>query len=449
MPPLSSVNMPPGWARMVAWVVLAPFQFGFGISELNALQSVWVCQPKSDTCLGMTEDQFGVVTAMFTIGGTISSLACAPIARYTRAGRKTSLLFAATLALGGGSLLSMSSSMSMMSLARFIQGLCAGIAIVQTPLYLKELAPASMVGSIGTLNQLAVVTGIFVAQLVGTWVVTWRHAWQRVPQVSACVAGIQLLVGYMWAEESPGWLESDGVALGVGSADAAESVRTRLGCSSYSTLHAQDTGDTPILGSDAQTRTQSRSFTDGMKIVALTQAAQQLSGVNAIMYYSTGIMSKVLPNVAAFVGLLITLVNAVMTLPPLWLIDEARFGRRKLLLLSATGMGVSCFVLALGLVSSYAMLSSLAILLVIAFFSVGLGPVPFVILPEVLPPSHVSIGSSLGLGINWITNICTALAFQPLRRMLGSWDGQTGGLVFVLFGGVNLGFASLIQRMYT
>jgi len=186
-----------------------------------------------------------------------------------------------------------------------------------------------------------------------------------------------------------------------------------------------------------------------MKIVALTQAAQQLSGVNAIMYYSTGIMSKVLPNVAAFVGLLITLVNAVMTLPPLWLIDEARFGRRKLLLLSATGMGVSCFVLALGLVSSYAMLSSLAILLVIAFFSVGLGPVPFVILPEVLPPSHVSVGSSLGLGINWITNICTALAFQPLRRMLGSWDGQTGGLVFVLFGGVNLGFASLIQRMYT
>ena len=79
----------------------------------------------------------------------------------------------------------------------------------------------------------------------------------------------------------------------------------------------------------------------------------------------------------------------------------------------------------------------------------GLGPVPFVMLPEVLPPSHVSLGSSIGLGLNWLTNIVVALSFQPLRRLLGAWDGQTGSLVFVVLGVLNLTFASLIRRMYT
>ena len=431
---------------MVAWIVLAPFHFGYGVSQLNALEKVWVCKPSTTTaCLGMTEDEFGLATAMFTIGGTIASLLCAPAARCAYAGRRACLLMCASLALVSSLLLSTTTTTKMISMARLVYGLCAGIAIVQTPLYLQELAPPAIRGAIGTLNQLAVVMGIFTAQLVGTWAVTTHHPWQRVPQVSAAVALLQLIVGYVWACESPGWLEGDGTALGVGSAAAAAQIRSRLGCTDgvYERVHAQDA---PILGADERPP---RTWAQGIRIVVVTQVAQQLSGVNAIMYYSTGIMSRVLPHLAPFVGLLITLVNIVMTLPPLWLIDDARFGRRRLLLFSATSMGLCCFVLAWALMRSYAWLSSVSILLVMASFAVGLGPVPFVMLPEVLPPSHVSLGSSIGLGLNWLTNIVVALSFQPLRRLLGAWDGQTGSLVFVVLGVLNLAFASLIRRMYT
>ena len=216
---------------MVAWIVLAPFHFGYGVSQLNALEKVWGCKPSTTTaCLGMTEDEFGLATAMFTIGGTIASLLCAPAARYAYAGRRACLLMCASLALVSSLLLSTTTTTKMISMARLVYGLCAGIAIVQTPLYLQELAPPAIRGAIGTLNQLAVVMGIFTAQLVGTWAVTTHHPWQRVPQVSAAVALIQLIVGYVWACESPGWLEGDGTALGVGSAAAAAQIRSRLGC---------------------------------------------------------------------------------------------------------------------------------------------------------------------------------------------------------------------------
>ena len=92
---------------MVAWIVLAPFHFGYGVSQLNALEKVWVCKPSTTTaCLGMTEDEFGLATAMFTIGGTIASLLCAPAARYAYAGRRACLLMCASLALVSSLLLS-------------------------------------------------------------------------------------------------------------------------------------------------------------------------------------------------------------------------------------------------------------------------------------------------------------------------------------------------------
>ncbi|KAL4398986.1 Bifunctional purine biosynthesis protein PurH [Malassezia pachydermatis] len=438
--------VPPLVLRQVVWIVLATFQYGFGISELNALQTLWVCEPRSASCLGLSDDQFGVITGMFTIGGTISSLACATVARRFRAGRRTCLCTASVLALVGGLLLAVSSSLLWLSIARLCQGLGAGIALVQVPLYLQELAPPAMAGSIGTLNQLAVVSGIFVAQFLGTSVVLTAASWRWVPRASMAVALAQWVFGWGWAEESPVWLEQEGTQLGLASAqDRAAAIRAKLGCQ-YETV-SSDEAQLPTHTPHEHEST-ALSFRTGLQIVMITQAAQQLSGVNAIMYYSTGILSTLLPTLAPVVGLLITLVNGVMTLPPLWLIDEARMGRRRLLLVSSTGMGLCCLLFAYGLTYAHAMLSGLAILLVIACFSVGLGPVPFVIIPEVLPPSHVSFGSSLGLGVNWIANILTAMAFQPVRRILGAWDGQTGGLVFAVFGIFNMGFALAIHRLY-
>lgn len=434
-------------AGMIAWVALNTFQFGFGISELNAIETQFTCQG-GDRCLGMSQNAFGMVTTMFTVGGTFSSLLCGSAARYAQIGRKHTLQVASSFSFLGSLLLCASSSLSMLAAARFLQGIGAGIGIVQVPMYLQEISPPSLSGQIGILNQVAIVVGIFSAQLAGTMAMSAGGRWWRVPEISAAIAAVQLVVGTLWAYESPGWLEGEGAHVAAQSqAPNPAAIRQRLwGVANYEALQMPAACDEP--NSDARNWRTSPQFRRGIWIVALTQMAQQFSGVNAILYYSTGILSKLMPQVASRVGLLITVVNGLLTFPPIVLISEERLGRKKLLVGSAAGMGVFSLLLAYSLWSMRAFLSAVAILCVIACFSMGLGPVPFVIMPEVLPAPYVSIGSSFGLAINWASNIVVAASFAPLRSALGIFDGHTGGLVFVVFGATNLAFAFWMARDY-
>jgi len=103
-------------------------------------------------------------------------------------------------------------------------------------------------------------------------------------------------------------------------------------------------------------------------------ALQQFGGINAVMFYSTPVLRPLLPNAAGLLGIGITLVNAVMTLPAIFLVDvshlnfnseeayEQRLGRRSLLVVSCIGMSIMSALLAIGLNNSYQVLSAVAII---------------------------------------------------------------------------------------
>lgn len=93
-------------------------------------------------------------------------------------------------------------------------------------------------------------------------------------------------------------------------------------------------------------------------------------------------------------------------------------GRKPLLLASTTFMALSSFLLALTIGRS-PVLSSIAILSFVSSFSIGLGPIPFILIPEVVPPRSAAALGSLGLGLNWIVNGCVGIAFLPLLEALG------------------------------
>jgi len=439
-------------AFMIAWATAAMVQYGFYISELNPLQEMLTCAPKARPgCLPLSLTTFGTVTAMFTAGGTVSSLACGVVTRALGTGRRASLLAAAVLSAAGALLLALSSSAFGLGSARLLQGLAAGIGVAVVPVYVKELAPPAVSGSVGVLNQVAVVAGIFAAQAIGTYAVTTGASWRRVPQASLLLAVVQLVTGALWAVESPGWVEGEGAAVsGAGAPQRAAALRERLwGDAAYERAPSEaDDAAPPRQPTQMLSPLRDPAFRRALHVVALSQLAQQLSGVNAIMYYSTGILSGLMPAMAPALGLLITVVNGAMTFPPIWLIPEHRVGRKRLLVGSAGSMALFCAVLAYALLGAHAWLAGAAILLVIAAFSVGLGPLPWVILPEVLPPESASLGASIGLGINWVANIAVAAGFQPLRRFLGAWDHNTGGLVFAVFAVANAAFALALARVY-
>lgn len=380
---------------------------------------------------------------MFTLGGLIASLSCGIVARRYCIGRKGCIQAAAALCVHGGLLLAASSTAPMLGFARLLQGFAAGISVVQVPLFLKELSPPDSGGALGVLNQIAVVLGIFAAQATGALCAS--GAWRRVPMASAVVGMLQLVTSYV-AVESPGWLIAEGVALSDAKEQAAAIQHRLWGGAVYATLEPID----EARDEDVEPRSSltDAAFIRGMRVVLVTQLAQQFSGVNAIMYYSTGILAALVPGMADTIGLLITIVNAVMTLPPIWLTPEHRVGRKHLLLFSAAGMSFFSFLLAYSLYNAHKVMGGVAILMVIASFSLGLGPIPWLILPELIPPQTASLGASIGLGVNWLANIVVAAGFQPLRSALNTYDHATGAAVFLLFGSINAASALGIMRMY-
>ncbi|KDN35770.1 hypothetical protein RSAG8_11332, partial [Rhizoctonia solani AG-8 WAC10335] len=176
-----------------------------------------------------------------------------------------------------------------------------------------------------------------------------------------------------------------------------------------------------------------------MAIGLVAMFVQQASGINAVMYYSNNILSRVVPReAAAYTSLGITVLNAIMTFPAIFLVDH--LGRKRLFMISMTGAIVSNAVLGFALDNGITALSSVAVLGFIASFAVGLGPVPFVMISELTPYYAVSAMSSLSLAVNWSTNFLIGIAFLPLRNFLAKLsfgdtapEGGGEGRIFYVF----------------
>lgn len=137
-----------------------------------------------------------------------------------------------------------------------------------------------------------------------------------------------------------------------------------------------------------------------VRAVLTVMLAQQLSGINAVVFYSTPILSTILPSSSAMISLIISLVNLACTLPSTSLIE--RSGRKPLLLWSIASMVASSLSLGLGIIYSWRLTSVVASLSFVAGFSIGLGPIPFLIISEFVDAEVVSAAQSFGLVVNWI-----------------------------------------------
>lgn len=141
-----------------------------------------------------------------------------------------------------------------------------------------------------------------------------------------------------------------------------------------------------------------------VRAILIVMLAQQLSGINAVIFYSTPILSTILPSSSALISLIISLVNLATTLPSASLIE--RSGRKPLLLWSLCSMGTSSLFLGFGILYSWRLISVISSLAFVAGFSFGLGPIPFLIISEFVDSEAVTAGQSFGLITNWIATFC-------------------------------------------
>jgi len=305
-------------------------------------------------------------------------------------------------------------------------GIGSGLGLCVGPIYLAEIAPSSISGTIGVLTQLAIVLGIMLTQVAGITLAT-PTTWRFVFFISFIISALQFLLGSVIVE-SPTWLFNRSRL-----EDHKNAVR-RLWGDVEEPLLNQSEETLEVSPQESLTVPQVYASIDHRKplmIVSLAMISQQLSGITAVLYYSNDILAKSLPRFGPYISLTITIINVIMTFPPILLIE--RLGTQKLLKISTFGALVSLFAVGWGLNSGASILPSVAIVTFVMSFAVGLGPIPFVMIPEVSPPNAVSSLSSMALSLNWIVNFCVGLIFLPIRNFISGGDMLKEGRVFYIF----------------
>lgn len=148
--------------------------------------------------------------------------------------------------------------------------------------------------------------------------------------------------------------------------------------------------------------------------------AQQLSGINAVMFFSTKIfkMAQLSDENAQYATMGMGAINVLMTLVSLVLVEKA--GRKQLLLIGFTGMFFDTILLTIAMVNveSALWISYLAILFVFVFvvmFATGPGSIPWFMVSELFTQSARPAATSLAVCVNWTANFMVGLGFLPLQ----------------------------------
>ncbi|WVQ97572.1 hypothetical protein IAU59_004686 [Kwoniella sp. CBS 9459] len=428
---MSSSSSPIRTALIAAWAALHTTQYGFAISSLNGLQSPLTCGEAGHggggahltdvddqhgmlkECIPMTPSQFGLVVSIFTLGGLVGSLGATNLTQY--AGRVGTLRVSAAAVLLGSAGVGLANSVGAMIAARILVGFGCGLATVSVPLFLAEIAPPSIKRSLGIMNQIFIVIGMLISQSL-SFPFAKPYLWRYVLVVSVGLAILQL-IGSLWIREPSGTSGHGEAGMGVEDEEAP-------------LIREDDEVQKPLtikellLSKDSQ-------VSRGLMVVLVTQLSQQFCGVSPVMYFSTRILTPVFQSNSRLIALFIIMIKLPTTVAPAFLIE--RVGTHPLLLYPTVLMSISAFLLAFGINNDIQALSVIAILSFVIAFSVGLGPVTWVVPAEVMPKHAVTAAGSVGVALNWSANFCMSAAFLPLQQwMSGGKDSGEGNIFFVL-----------------
>ncbi|KAK3904132.1 major facilitator superfamily domain-containing protein [Staphylotrichum tortipilum] len=474
-------NVTPYLVILVIVATLGPLQFGFHLAELNAPQDVITCQQKkaasgfkdklmslaskggsaaSLDCIPMSPASFAAISAIFTAGGLIGALAAGPLT--SRRGRRLPMQLTAALYLLGSVIETFAASVPVMILARSLTGMGAGASTVIVPLYISEVAPPAKRGFFGAFTQISINVGILFTQTLG-YFLSHDSAWRWIFGTGVIIAVAQAF-GLVIIPESPSWLanvkgdaaharralqrirgkhiniDEEVEAWGAGDGKPPGE-RERLLPEDDGGVAETGTGLLSPSAASARSQKAHLGFVQVVSdplyrpaIVAVVgiMFAQQLCGINSIIMYSVSLLKDLLPISSAVLTIVISIINLGITIAASPLPD--RLGRKTCLLTSIIGQGSSSLALALSIMFGFKILSAVTVLLFVAFFAVGLGPVPFIMASELVGPEAVGATQSWALGASYIATFLVAYLFPIVNEALNKALGGAGWVYFIFTG---------------
>jgi sugar porter (SP) family MFS transporter len=359
----------------------------------------------------------GFMTAAVPLGALIGAILAGRLT--DRFGRRRVLMAAATLFAAGALGAAMIEALWVLVLARLVLGLAVGLAAVVSPLYISESAPLSIRGALVATYQLAITFGIVASYLTGL-LITGPGSWRVMFAVGA-VPGFLFLLGLLFLPESPRWLVLRGRA-----EEAADSLTRLRG--GQAGVAAEISEIARYAGAETKADTGFAALLHPTVFPALVVGVglfflQQLSGINAVIYYAPQIFNHAgfddhTTQVLATVG--IGTVNFVVTILAMWLIDH--WGRRPLLVAGFAGTAASLLLIAATLLLPSLLPSWIVIVALLAYiasFAVSVGPLPHVMMSEVFPLRARGPGMSMASVSNWGFNFIVVFSFPLLLADFG------------------------------
>ncbi|XP_061600241.1 solute carrier family 2, facilitated glucose transporter member 2 [Cololabis saira] len=451
-------------ALAVFTAALGSLQFGYSLGVINAPQkiiqkhyaiSLGVWSERSapldnstmeDDSLDGRKDSsvlmyWSLSVAIFSIGGMVSSFFAGFVGDLR--GRVKGMLMINVLAVAAGLLMGLCKIWKphlMVIMGRAVMGFYCGMSSGLVPMYIGEIAPKAYRGAMGALHQLAVVVGILISQVIGLDFILGNDAmWPLLLGLSGAPAILQSFLLPL-CPESPRYL----YILHGKEQEARKSLLRLKGA--YDPTPDLEEMKREKEEAEKEPNVSIRSlicspvYRQQLFVALMMHLSQQLSGINAIFYYSTAIFSGAGVSQPVYATIGVGVINTVFTMVSVALVDKA--GRRTLTLIGLGGMCCCAVAMTVGLKyqndfwwMSY--LSMTAIFLFVSFFEMGPGPIPWFIVAELFSQGPRPAAIAIAGCCNWTSNFLVGMTFPFIEALLGPY-------VFLLFAALLFGFTVFI-----
>ncbi|XP_067008006.2 facilitated trehalose transporter Tret1 [Anabrus simplex] len=375
---------------------------------------------ENGTVLLLTKAQLSWVGSLLALGSAVGPLAAGKVA--DRIGRKWSLIWLTVPFLLGWLLKGLAEpcdSVEMLYAARFIHGVANGVVFTALPMYSGEIAADSVRGALGSFLQLLITIGYIYEYAIGPYVPFWV-----LPVVSAVIPAVWA-VAMFFMPDSPYYLISKGRDEEARS--ALKWLRGTNDVDDEMNEMKEEVKESQLTETSLRDLITNKGNRKALIISMGLVAGQQLSGINAILFYSTTIFEKTHSSLSADVATII--IGVVMFLAscitPL-VVD--RLGRRPLFFISAIGMTLGQAVLGAyfymsdedeSSVEDIGILPIISLIFYIIVYCPGFGALPWAVMGELFPSNVKANASSVTASFCWILAFFITKFFSDLADAIG------------------------------
>lgn len=383
---------------------LGGYLFGFDFAVISG------ALPFLKEQFGLNEYWEGFTTGCLALGAIAGCIVAGGVTE--KYGRRPGLLTAASLFTFSSIAMAMAPSRDIFILARFFAGVGVGMASMLSPLYIAEIAPAPIRGRMVAINQLTIVIGILVTNLVNyTLRNTGADAWRWMFGLGA-VPSTLFMLGVLWLPESPRWL------MQAGKQGKAQKILMKIGGENYAdesiiNIGKTITGIAKIKYSAVFGKTVFPAVMIGIGLAVF----QQLCGINvvfnytAVLFESIGFSKDDQLLQTVFIGG----INLVFTLLAMLLVDK--LGRKPLMLAGAGGLAILYVIISILLGMKSASVSWF-LLAAIGLYATSLAPVTWVLISEIFPNKIRIAATSVAVLCLWAAYFVLTFTFPILYSRL-------------------------------